>query len=389
MLDVIYSVTPYTTDFGDVTIMDLTRTSSQRVNQGGSTKFNLQGVSRALRIYDNATDTYGSTYEATSRFCDYVFYQLHEVMGVPIQYIDTDSLFEIHDNLSDPQLGEFHFTFDDKNTSSRERIEVACNAARVRYYNDGLYWRFVREEARAVKSLSFNRRNLKPEAARYTQQFYKNNDYDGVTVVYVDPVTNSEARIHRKISGGAILSGESVYPLLIELGGCRNTLQATNRAELEVRRLIYQRVKVTDQAMNDALLARLGDRVDWVDMFDSEIFSGEILGISGNDYITSERFVPQPATTYYVYVTDDEGQPSNSVVATARADGNVFGFTATGLTGAYIKSGQIQLGSRYVIASNSDLNASSFVFNRRGRPDELGNCQIEMVEYNELMFEAD
>ena len=77
------------------------------------------------------------------------------------------------------------------------------------------------------------------------------------------------------------------------------------------------------------------------------------------------------------------------VRAYPRADGNIFGFQADGLTGAYLANGVIQSGSRYVIASNSDLDASRFTVISRGRPNDRGECQIEFAEYNPLMFGAD
>jgi hypothetical protein len=210
-----------------------------------------------------------------------------------------------------------------------------------------------------------------------------------VTIKYVDPAKNAQVEIHKRIVGTSFVDGIGNEPYEIELSGCRNLLQAQNRLELEVRRLIYQNIRVTDTALNDALLCRLGYRVDWVDMYDSDMFSGEIIGIEGTTYKTSERFTPKVGVEYYVYVTDDEGNPSNSVIATARSDGNIFGFEATGLSGVFLSGGVIQLGSRYFIASNDDLDASAFTVIGRGRPNERGECEIELAEYNPIMFEAD
>ena len=389
-MEAVKSVTPYTADFGDVTLIDVTRSSNARVSRGQSDKLNAL-VTRKLRIYDPNTGVYGSTYEETRRFCDYAFYLLHEVSGVLLEDID-DSLFEIHDNLSDPQLGYFDATFDDKNISLRDRMEIICNTARVRYWNVGTKWFFVREEAKPISSMMFNRRNLSASKAhRFTQGFRRPSDYDGVTIRYVDPESNSEAQVYRSInSNGSIVSEEAVNPLEFDMTvGCRNETQATNRAELEVRRLIYQSAKVTDTALMDALEMQIGERVDYVDIFDGDTFDGEILGASGNVYTTSERFEPESGVTYYVYVTDSNGNISNSVIATPRSDGNIYGFEATGLSGVYLAGGTIQSGSRYVIASADDLEAQSYIAIARGRPNERGECSIELAEYNPLMFEAD
>lgn len=389
-MEAVKSITPYTAVFGDVTLIDVTRSSNARVSRGQSDKLNCL-VTRKLRIYDHTTNTYGATYEETRRFCDYAFYLLHEVSGVAIEDID-ESLWEIYDTLSDDELGYFDATFDDKNMSLRDRMEIICNTARVRYWNVGIKWFFVREEAKPISSMMFNRRNLSASRAhRFTQSFRRPSDYDGVTIRYVDPETNSEAQIYRSIDAtGAIVNEEGINSLEFNMTvGCRNVLQATNRAELEVRRLIYQSAKVTDTALMDALEMQIGERVDYVDIFDGDTFDGEILAVNGNTYTTSERFDPVGGVTYYVYVTDDNGNISNSVVATPRSDGDIYGFEASGLSGVYLAGGTIQSGSRYVIASAEDLEAQSYIAIARGRPNEQGECSIELAEYNDLMFEAD
>ena len=388
-LERLESVTPYATDFGDVTIVDVSRiTSATGGGSRSSSKIHALAT-RKLRIYDPSTGIYSATYTATRRFCDYVFYLLYERAGVPIEYIDTDMLYGISDSLSDAQLGYFDYTFDDTNISLRDRVKAACNAARVIPWNDGLIWSFVRDEAKPVKSAMFNRRNLKAAAQSYVQMFRRPADYDSVIIKYVNPDNNTQAQVQRKITTSGFAVGVGVRPLEITLTGCRNLLQATNRADLEVRRLVYQTVTVTDTALNDALLLQKGQRVDWIDLYDSDLFSGEVLAVAGDIYKTSERFEPQSGVEYWVYITDDQGNTSNSVRAYPRADGDIFGFEATGLTGVYIASGLQQSGSRYVIASNNDFDASSFVVDARSRPNELGECQITLLEYNEQMYEMD
>lgn len=388
-LERLESVTPYTTDFGNVTTLEVNRVTQNITTSRSSTKINAL-VTRKLRIFDPETGIYGEDYVATRRFCDYAFYILYELMGVPLEYIDTDKLYSIHDNLPDAQLGYFDYTFDDSNVAARDRLQACCNVARVTPWEDVMVWTFVRDQARPVRSFMFNRRNLAGGNFQYLQNFRRPADYDSVTVKYVDPDKNAGQVISRKFDeDGVITEGVGIRPFEIDLIGCRNLAQAANRVELEVRRLIYQNITVTDTALNDALLIAKGERTDYIDMYDGDMFDGEITGFSGGVYSTSERFTPADGVEYWVYITDDDGNSSNSVRAYPRADGNIFGFEATGLTGAYLPSGIQQLGSRYVIASNNDLDATQFIFDGRSRPNEKGECEITLVEYNELMYEMD
>ena len=47
--------------------------------------------------------------------------------------------------------------------------------------------------------------------------------------------------------------------------GCTTLAQAWNRAQLEARRLLYQRTSVSDKALSDANGLGLGSLVRWID----------------------------------------------------------------------------------------------------------------------------
>ena len=79
---------------------------------------------------------------------------------MPIARINTDELFSIQSNLSDQQLGYFDYTFDDGNVGLKKALKHAAMRQGCATWNEGLLWSFVREEAKPVKSLMFNRRNL-------------------------------------------------------------------------------------------------------------------------------------------------------------------------------------------------------------------------------------
>lgn len=81
--------------------------------------------------------------------------------------------------------------------------------------------------------------------------------------------------------------------------------------------------------------------MDYVDIFDGDVFDGEILVVNGNIYIILERFEFFFVFIYYVYVIDVDGNISNSVIVIFRNDGNFFGFEVVGLNGVYFVGGEI------------------------------------------------
>lgn len=385
------SVTPYTNpNFGDTTRLLLLRNASLFGADQAGKKINLD-YRRKLPTYDRNTGVYDqNTLTTTDSFADAAAYTLIAAGGLQESRVDLAGLYEIYDNLSDSQLGGFSFTFDDENISMGERVDAICNVARVSAFGENALWEFSRDEVKPVRAALFNRRSLIDNQGQQTYMLQRSDDADSVIIYYVDPDTNTEVKIERRIdiNTASIVTGEvGSVPKEIRLAGCRNVLQATNRADLEIRRIAYQRHTVRDIARREALEVRLTDRVGWVDINDTDYFDGEILGINGDTFDTSERFEPVDGETYFVYLTDNEGYPSNSVQCFPRTD-TEFGFIATGISGAYLPTDDEQLGSRYFIANASNLSAQDFTLIRRA-PTGDRKVEIELVSYDERMYELD
>jgi len=262
--------------------------------------------------------------------------------------------------------------------------------ARVAAFHDGRKWRFARDEAKPVMAAMFNRRSVTGNRAKQSWQPQRDDDADSVRIIYVNDTDNTEAYIERRfdILTGEIVTGEiGNIPIEIKLAGCRNSYQAENRANLEIRRIAYQRRVVKETTYRDALEIELLDRVGWVDINDIDTFDGEIMGINASVYDTTERFLPELGRSYVVFLTDEEGYPSNTVPCDPRTD-TEFGFIATGISGAYIAIGDQQVGSRYFIADADDLASSNFTLKSR-TPNTDGTVEIELVEYKPEMYELD
>lgn len=378
-------------DFGFVTLVDLSRRATTLATSARQDKFNVQAT-RKLELFDPNTGTFDDgNFTATRSFAQAAMYILHKQGKVPLSRINYQQLFAIEQSLSDPQLGYFDFTFDDRNVGMDERLVACCNAARVKVYQSGNIYNFTREESKPARKALFNRRNIVPAASEQTIKWQRSREFDSIRLKYVDPATNSEAYVERRINPTtkAIESGIGDYPKDIELAGCRNALQAINRCELEIRKLKYLRTVLKETVLGDGLMVGGGDRVGWEDINDSEIFSGEILGFEGTtEFLTSEPFKPKPGVDYYVYLTGEDGTPTNSVLCQPHPD-TEFGFVATGLV-AYVADGYTaQVGSRYFIASESDMDAYDFTITERGEPDEFNRVTIQAVNYDERCFEKD
>ncbi|MDB4306300.1 host specificity factor TipJ family phage tail protein, partial [bacterium] len=315
------SVTPYTElDNSTGTVIAFERRATTFAVSASGNKNNLD-VIRKLPTYNRLTDFYDvNTLTETRSFADAVAYTLIVGSGRDSSTIDLAGLYEIYDGLLHEELGYFDFTFDNENVGLGERIESICNVARVTPFRDGGLYNFTRDEEKLIRSAMFNRRVTVGNSSTQNIQLQRPDDKDSVALTYVDPTLNVEKTLYRRVdSGGNIVDdGQGRQALKIKLAGCRGFFQAWNRVNLEMRRIIYQRWTVNDTVLRDGMSVGLMERVGWVDPNDVNLFSGEIIGFSGNDYDTTERFIPETGIDYLVYITDDKGNVSNTVAATAR-----------------------------------------------------------------------
>ena len=216
--------------------------------------------------------------------------------------------------------------------------------------------------------------------------------FDSVKVEYVDPATNKKAYIYRKLDGvGLVVDGIGANPKSIELAGCRNSYNAINRAELEIRMLMYQRFSLTDTMLSGGMLLDKGSMVLYAEQYDSNSkFDGEILSVSGNVATVSEPIYWEDGQDYEVYYTTDDGSVVGPFPA-IEIIGNNKSFECPNLDDAFVRDSvigyEIQTGSRYIIATTTEFINKRWTVTEKevsGR-----NVQVTMVNYDDAMFEFD
>lgn len=363
--------------FGDVTVVDVVAKSSNNQNSS-SRKINVD-VTRKLNGV------------ATTNFADAVVDLITNKGGRPVSEIDTDELYAIANSLSD-DLKEFSFTFDDKNISLGEAVQTVCNVARVKVYRDGQMWRFTRDEAKP-RTYLFNRRNLASgENQNQTFKARQPDEFDSVRLRYYNRDIEDYDDVLIKIDATSktfTVGTAGAWPKELELAGCSNYAQALNRAHMEARKVVYQRWSVEDVALSDAANTTLGDRVAWGDIYDGELFEGEIRGNSGTTYYTSERITFKSGVTYYALVTNENGEVMGPVTVSAVA-GNEKAFVATlpesvGIADSF----NVQAGSKYMIGTNEDLELYDFSVTELGESGQDGRVSIKLVQYSDNIYEMD
>lgn len=356
-------------------------------------KFNVEATRKTIS-YNRYTKQIDYTLKPSRSFADAVLHQFVAVFGRDPNELDLDSLYAIDEKLKsfNERLGYFDFSFDDIDVSLGQRIETICNAARVYVYRDGQKWRFARNEEKLCPVAMFNSLNLVKSDTGGTVQKKSSlpSTFDGVQIEYIDSSkdrakgTDKKAYIDLRIVNNQIIKGCAFRPNKLQLSGCRNYEQAMNRAQLEIRRLIYERTLIEDEVINDANLVDKGDLVLWSDTYDETIVSGEIIRIDNKRFYVDQELTLDPNKKYRVAITNKGGYPSNWINITSH-DKNSF---VADYSDAYVANNiDIQCGSIFIITETISEEPTEFILTKKQFNN--GVYHVNLTNYDSRIYEYD
>lgn len=389
-LEEVYAVRHYAEKIlPGVTVMRVTTKATIEATGFSDRKFNLRWL-RHVRQLD------ADTVSESRNFARAVAH-IWTLAGNDIAEIDTERLAAINAELGETSpLLSFDMSLDDADMSLGERMQLVADAARCVVWRDGTKWTFTRDQARAYPELQLDYRNLDSggeSSISYAAHLPASND--GVEIEYVDEASQSKKTYVRlDISSGSVVPGLSGNPKKIKQPGCTTLAQATNRAQLEARRLLYQRVSVSDTAMSDGGSLGRGALVRWVDpndfAGDDGLQAGEVVAITGDVIRTSEPIDWKGAGEGRILFTGPDGGYLGPPVACHPdpAGVRVVGAPA----GIFTAGGDRQLGSRYAFAvglTRAEMESSGLYTVTDIKASDKNTCSLALVNYDERIYGAD
>jgi len=366
------------------TIARVTIKGSNQSNDNREQKYNMLAQRNTIS-YNRETGAIDYTLRASRSFADAVLHEWVMVGKQDVSRLDVAALYSYFDGLSDPQLGYFDWTFSDATQSLGERIQIACNVARVEMNWIGDALTFWRDERVIYPDAVFARSNMFWDDYKMGFSMSLPGGYDGITLDYVDPLTNKKAYVYLSISEAGIseVQDATVNAKQISLNGSRNVAQAYDRAWLEARKILYSRVTMTVKVLETTQVMR-GSVVQCPDMYDNTQQTGYITGRTGNTFSTSERLTFEGAM--YVVMTDSLGNYKGRYAATA-VEGYPKAFVANAEQfDLNIYNGStVQVASRYFIASESELNSTIWRVDT-ATPNGDDTQTLSLTEYSDEIY---
>lgn len=382
-----------TKTFPGVTIIRVTTRATESATSLRERKFNC--------IWQRHVRTLASTTVSASRNFARAMAHLWAISGQPIGELDTAALAAINTALGETSaLLRFDGSLDDAEVSIEERMQLISNHARCIFWRDGTKWTATRDQARTTPELQLDYRNLAGSAdSTVNESFHLPGSRDGVEVEYVDETTGTKkAYVRLNITSGAPVAGAVANPEKIVLPGCTTAAQATNRAQLEARKLLYQRTSVSDTALGDAQQLGPGSLVRWVDpndfAGDDGLQAGEVMGIAGSVATLSEPPDFKGQTSGRIQFTGADGLLLGAPVVCTPVSGQPYQVTLASVpAGLYVAAPPTsQVGSRYAFAvglTGAEVEAAGLYTVTDPKPNGDGTWSLAMVNYDARVYAAD
>lgn len=390
-LEELYAVRYYPTkQVPGVTVIRVTTKATNEATGYSDRKFNLRWA-RHVR---------GLTTDALSESRNFARAMAHvwALSGNPMDDFDLDALADVNARLGENSpLLRFDSSLDDADMSLGERMSLIANTARCVVWRDGTRWTISRDEAKDFPELQFDYRNLAASGnSTVGYSAHMPDSHDGVEVEYVDEVSQSKkSYVRLRVSNGTVEAQSAANPKKFKLPGCTTLEQANNRAQLEARRILYQRESVSDIAMADAGSIGPGALVRYIDpndfLGDDGLQAGEVLAISGTTILTSEPIHWGDQFVGRISFTGADGRPGAPVLCYP-VDGGVRvdsvppnAFAADGRTR--------QCGSRYAFGvglTDAEMESAGLYTITDVKPEGDGKTfSIASTRYDARLYEFD
>jgi len=368
------------------------RSTPNATGSGVSNRINIINGQQNMPSYSRTTGQI--TANAPSRKCaDAILFLLKDFHGYTdaqiLELFDLDSLYEIQESLDaiNPELAQFDFTFDDIRQGLLEQISIICNVMRTQYFSDGSVYSFWRDEAVTNNDGVLSRSDVIAQEFRdysINRRLFVEGDKDSIQIEYIDRSINKPTFIYRSFDGTNIVNTPGRNPKRVTLTGCQSLANATNRAELEIRKLMYQHTQGSDTFLNSAVLRNRGDVVLWDEIHETSGFlSGQFRSINGN---TATLNQPIDITkSYNLYFTNVVGDVVGPQAVTNDPNNNRV-ITATDLSEAYAPDAVSPLGSRFYLVETAVTPKRWRVIDKSVNG---GVIQLTMNNYDPRIYEAD
>lgn len=272
----------------------------------------------------------------------------------------------------------FSHTFDDANMSAEETFQTICQAVFCTAYRDGDVIKVRPELATDDAVLLLNHRNTTEGSQTITHTFGAPTENDSVEVSYVDTLDDFNTKVV------VPKHGSNLRPRQLKVVGLRSSLQAYWHAYRAYFKMLYQRQTMSIEALQEAELVGVRERILVADETRSGTQTGDVLSISGSTIMTSQPVALAGGITYSVRLQQPDGTVNRIAVASAPDSRHLTLVSAP----TVIVNPGAGVPTTYLLTADDAPEPSAYLVTSTSPAAELRQ-QVEAVNYSHMYYVAD
>jgi hypothetical protein len=305
--------------------------------------------------------------------------QLTHLGNIPDEQIDFQSIADartaVVDAIGDINAVRFDHTFDGNNTSLEDMLSAVGESCFMSLYREGDVIKATPNVSTQSSTLLFNHRNKIPGSETRSVLFGTDEDYDGVTIEYHDD-TDERIKSYTIPTEGAALN-----PKKIELAGIHIRKKAIIHAWRAYNELLFKNTYVEFDALEEALIGIVNDRIMVADNTRIETQDGDIIAVDGLSLITSQQAIMSGPST--VFIQHPDGTTEAIAVASQSHANEIVLATAPSVTIEIDEDNLIY--PKYMLVPNSRTVSSAFrILNRTYKSSGVFN--VTCYNYSEAYY---
>lgn len=286
----------------------------------------------------------------------------------------------------DEDATRFSYFFDDHNTSFEETILTMAQACFLTPYRQANLLKCDPDIATDNSNGLFNHRNKMPGTEQRTVSFGLLNDNDGVEQQYTDVNTGADnvQPISQFLSQSTV-----VAPVQSRIVGLRFKTQAWWHAYRQLARLIYQSVAVEFDALDEAALVGLNQRILVEDNTKlTGVQDGDIIGVSGLVLRTSQPVAAAPSATYTVFLQGEDGTVESRPCTPGTPDGNSITLALAPVNPIRFDPNSSAVLTSYILVQDQDaVGKAMLVVDKQAK--DRHHWALQAINYSHMYYHAD
>jgi hypothetical protein len=295
-----------------------------------------------------------------------------------------DTMDEIEEYFGNIEATEFCYTFD-KKLSYEETVQAVAEAIFCNAYRRGGVIRLFFDKKRDISSIVLNHRNKIPGTEKRNIKFGIKDNRDGVSYQWVNPENNDNLET-LYIRNGVI--GEiPINPEPIESIGVRNYRQAYWHLMRAWNRLKYQHTTVEVDAIGQAELTMVGDKITCADNTRASVQDGEIEGYEPLKLITSQPVAFETGVPYTVFIQLPNG--TVQAIDAFPVAGDDYSIALASAPAILPVTDDTAVNkSTYVLSKSTDKDYNYFIVADRTQ-GENNVSNLKLINYDERYYSGD